>query len=288
MLIQIDEHAGVCPGVLRAITLAEKELEKGNKLVSVGPLIHNRFEIERLRAMGLQAFEQSIFETNTNWEKALEGHKLLIRTHGISPCLRQKLLNVNFSLVDATCPTVLRSQKLVAEYSDQDYQIVIIGKPGHPEVIGLSGHAKGATYVITGLEDLEQIDCSQKTFVIAQTTIDINLFNKLRQLLKGRIPEIEVVNTVCGAMKARCHQLRGFVRSNELILFVGGHNSSNTTVLFNICRQENNNSFHIDHVDEIDRRWFNGCFRIGITGSASTPRWQLEDVRIYLEHFVKN
>lgn len=288
MLIKIEENANVCLGVLRAIKLAEKELEKKKKLVSVGSLIHNQLEIERLKALGLRTVEQSVFENGTSWIEELRDYTLLIRAHGISPVLRQKLLDANFSLIDATCPKVLRSQKLVAQYSNQGYQVVIIGKANHPEIKGLVGCAAGTAYVVMRPEELDQIDYSRKTFVVAQTTIALNHFNDIRQLLEARIPEIEVANTVCVAMRARYQQLRDFVRFNDLILFVGGHNSSNTKVLYQICRHENINSFHIEHVNEIDRRWFNGCSRIGITGSASTPRWQLEDIQTYVEHLFPN
>ena len=281
--IQVDEHSGVCPGVARAIALAETELKAGNRLASVGPVIHNAVEIERLTALGLKTVDQSIFENSTGWQSELANHKLLIRAHGISPALRKKLTEANFTLVDATCPKVVRSQKWVDQYARQGYKIIIIGKVRHAEVVGLVGCAHGRAKVILNPEDVEKIEPSEKTFLIAQTTIDINHFNALHQQIAARVPNLEVKNTICRAMQVRYQLLEEFAQAQDLILFVGGHNSSNTKVLYEVCRLVNSNSFHIEHVKEIDWRWFNGFVRVGIAGSASTPRWQLESVKSHLE-----
>ncbi|MBN1350280.1 4-hydroxy-3-methylbut-2-enyl diphosphate reductase [candidate division KSB1 bacterium] len=281
--IQIDEYSGVCPGVARAISLAEEALGQGIKLVSVGPIIHNRVEIRRLGALGLQTCEQSIFEDTTDWQKTLSGKTLLIRAHGIAPALREKLINANFSLIDATCPIVIRSQQLVAHYGQAGYQIILLGKINHPEIKALAGCAETPPIIINHPEQVENVDAVGKVFVIAQTTIDYELFKQLLKAIEARIPEVEYKNTICRAMKARYNRLKSFARAMDLIIFVGGHNSSNTKVLCDICRSENKNSYHIEDVGEIDWRWFNGHDRIGIAGSASTPVWQLESIQTYLQ-----
>ncbi|MBN2088357.1 4-hydroxy-3-methylbut-2-enyl diphosphate reductase [candidate division KSB1 bacterium] len=282
MRIEIDRNAGVCPGVLRAIRLCEDELKKNGELIAVGPIIHNSQEVERLASLGLRTIKQDTFESNDEWREKYQGKRLFIRTHGISPTLRGQFEVANCELIDGTCPTVLRSQKWIDEYAKDGYQIVIIGKPTHAEVLALKGAAPGVTHVAMEIEDLSQLDFQKKTMVIAQTTINQKIFEELTHFLKLKVNNLVIKNTICRAVNLRHENLREFAASVDMVLFVGGRHSSNTNELFQICLSRNPDSHLIESPEEIQIDWLKNVNCVGISGSASTPLWQMEQVKAHL------
>ncbi len=286
MRIIIDPYAGPCPGVKRALKMAEENLLQKIDLLALGPVIHNQREMDRLIEKGLQTVGQESVE-----DKAELGHlanrNLLIRTHGIAKQLRQKLDAAQVNVIDATCSVVRRLQKLVQQYHEQKYQIVIVGKAGHPEVTGLLGHCDNQGIVIENESDLSRIDFARKVFLLAQTTVDQAKFVNIREKLSLRHPNLIAMDTTCGQINRRHEQMRRFAASVDVVLFVGGKNSSNTAVLHNVCRQANPRSYRIESTADLERDWLQPDDSVGITGGASTPKWQLQQVHDYLEKLAQ-
>jgi 4-hydroxy-3-methylbut-2-enyl diphosphate reductase len=287
MKIIIDQGAGVCPGVARAIRLAEENLAQKQALVAVGPLIHNEVEVARLSESGLLTVPQEAFEASGEFAARFKGNSLLVRAHGISPALRKKFETNGFKIIDATCPKVQRVQQLIKKYSAAGFQVVIVGKKNHPEVIGLAGSATGKAFIILTEAEVGTIFQDQKTVLVAQTTTNQENFEKIAHALKLRIPELVVENTICRSVSNRHQRLQEFARSCDGVVFVGGKHSSNTRELFVLCQQANFRSYRIEKGDEIDFQWFEGAETVGVSGSASTPVWQLEEIAGYLTAHYK-
>jgi len=286
MKIIIDPGAGVCPGVARAIRLAEETLAKTPALVSVGPLIHNDVEVARLEQAGLQTVPQEVFETQTSLAEQFQSKMLLIRAHGISPALRRLFAENGLKVLDATCPKVQRVQEVIKKYSAEGYQVVIVGKANHPEVIGLAGSTSGKVFIIQEEAAVASIPVHEKTLLVAQTTTNQEKFEKIIDAIQRRNPEVVVKHTICRAVSNRHQRLREFAERCDVVLFVGGKQSSNTRELFGICQQANPRSFRIEKREEIDFEWLRGAVSVGLSGSASTPVWQLEVISEYLTaHF---
>lgn len=288
MKIEIDTGAGVCPGVARAIRIAEEKLAQQDSVVSVGPLIHNPIEISRLEKNGLQTFPQTEFESAENLAGKFSDKMLLVRAHGISPKLQEKIRKNGLQILDATCPKVTRIQRLIHKYSVAGFQVVIVGKAEHPEVLGLAGSAVGKVFIVLKQEALEKIPPAGKTLLVAQTTTNQENFEKIAHALKLRIPELVVKNTICSAVSKRHAHLQEFARRCDVVLFVGGHHSSNTRELFLLCQQANSRSFRIEKSTEIDFQWFEGAQTVGVSGSASTPIWQLKKIAAFLTEYFQN
>lgn len=284
MKVVIDDYAGVCAGVKRAIRLVDEQLNKGSNLLALGPLIHNDVEIDRLASKGLETIDQDdVCQGNINL-KEINDKKLLIRTHGIGVNLRNKLQSAGIDLLDATCPNVQRVQKLIAQYHTAGYQIVIVGKKNHPEVQGLQGHCQNKAIVISSHDDFKSINTEHKTFLVAQTTVSPDALRKVHKQLEGKIAELVVRDTTCNLINKRHQHLRNFAALCDVVLFVGGKQSSNTRILSDICRSVNKRTFGIEDVSDIKREWLKDTDKVGITGGASTPRWQLQRVQDYLEN----
>ncbi|HNY91381.1 MAG TPA: 4-hydroxy-3-methylbut-2-enyl diphosphate reductase [bacterium] len=278
MKVIIDPQAGFCPGVRRAVAQVETRLQRGESLTALGALIHNQREIDRLAGLGLETVSQEVADRPEELA-ALKGRELFIRTHGVGSALQNQLHESGFDIIDGTCPTVKRVQKLAAEHHRRGEQIVIIGKKGHAEVIGILGHCDNMGIVVADEEDLMIIDPERKTFVIAQTTIGGEQFRRLCRLIAGRAPGATFMDTTCPFITRRYDQIAGFAASVSLLIFVGGRESSNSKVLFEICRQRNPRSHRIESPAELDYTWIRPEDTIGITGGASTPQWQFEEIR---------
>lgn len=277
MQVLIDPHAGFCPGVHRAIKLIEQRLDKSN-LIAFGPVIHNRRELGRLAENGLKTLLQEDVEQEQILAE-LQGKELLVRTHGIGPHMRHRLMRANIVLADATCSIVQRVQKIIAEFYRQGYQIIIIGKRNHAEVIGFLGYCQDQAIIIENEADIVDINPQLRTAVVAQTTIGQEKFHRLIALIKQRVDGVEVVDTTCRFIRRRQKEILGFANSVDVLIFVGGKESSNSQVLFEKCHEVNPRSHTIESPDELKRDWFKAEDVIGITGGASTPLWQLEEVR---------
>lgn len=279
MKITIDENAGFCPGVKRVIKIAEKNLNDGKKIQALGSIIHNEKEIDRLKEKGLGVLSQEKWESDSKYRQSLNSDVVLIRSHGVPPETLHYFEEHRITYINATCSRVLKVQQLVQEYAKLNYQIVIVGKPHHPEVKGLLGHAGNRGIVIYHTEDISRVDSEKKTLLIAQTTIDEYRFQNFAKILRKGVKYLVVKNTICPVIKMRHQHMEEFARSNEVIILIAGKNSSNSLVLFNICKTQNSRSYFISDVAELQSAWFEGVQSVGITGGASTPHWQLLQVR---------
>jgi len=291
MTVTVDSHSGFCWGVVRTIDIAEDELAESPLLYSLGPIIHNPVEIERLRAEGLETVTLDDLPR-------LRGQKVLIRAHGEPPSTYALARRSGVTLVDATCPVVTKVQERIRKFYDQGYQIVIFGKKDHAEVIGLLGHTDNKAVVVRTVEEAAAIDASRKTVLFSQTTMDKETFAKIAEILRARVREFVVgtfeesaidfhaKDTICGQVSGRDAKLRQFASANDVMVFVAGRSSSNGKVLFDICRQANPRTHFVEDEKELDPAWFAGAGRVGISGATSTPQWLMERVKTAIEHGV--
>ncbi len=265
----IDPRAGFCGGVQRAIALAEDLLEKGGRLVVKGELIHNRLEMERLQELGLEQVD--------HLEEVGNRH-ILVRTHGEESSFFAQAEALDLDIVDVTCPKVMRSQRVIRRAYEQGKQIIIVGRVNHPEVIALQGHCKGQAIVVRSEENSPEIDAARPTLLIAQTTVAPEIFSRWQEWLTPLVKDLEIFDSRCSFVTRRQRELMKFAAEYPAIIFVGGRNSSNTALLYNVCRQVNPQSFFVENETELDSAWFNDLDCVGISGSASTPMWLLQKV----------
>lgn len=284
MQFVVDPDAGMCPGVKRAIQMAEEGLKEG-PLCSLGPLIHNPEEVDRLQQQGLVTLDQEQIERNGDWE-ALRSRRVLIRSHGVSPDTESHVRQTACQVLDATCPRVRHLQDRVAKASAQAYQVLIFGKKDHPEVRGLSGYSRDQGLLIEDETDLNTVTIQAPAVLISQTTMPEDRFRAVAHALKQRIDGIEVQDTLCRAILHRQTRIQEFARSVDVVLVIGGRSSSNTGVFYRQCVQVNSASYRIESSHEVQHQWFDNADRIGLTGGASTPLWQIEAIRSELENTV--
>ncbi|MBM3324683.1 MAG: 4-hydroxy-3-methylbut-2-enyl diphosphate reductase [Calditrichaeota bacterium] len=282
MKVVIDPRAGFCGGVKRVVRIAERELSATPRpLLSLGDVIHNEREIARLETLGLRSADYSILERTAD-----DAPRLLIRAHGETPDIFESAQCRGYELIDGTCPVVTRSQNLARAHHLAGEQIVIIGKPHHPETKGIVGHCDGNAIVVFERSDILQLHPKRRTFVLAQTTIPADWFAERVTWVRERCREVVVENTICRFVLGRDRDLRRFAAEVDVLIFVGGTRSSNTKSLFEVCRQVNPRSCLIVDENEMDVAWFRPEEVVGISGSASTPRWQLEQVAHFLEQLT--
>lgn len=277
--IEIDNGSGFCFGVTTAIQKAEEELRKGTPLYCLGDIVHNGKECERLKALGLITINHEEF-------KQLHGVKVLLRAHGEPPETYEIAHKNKIEIIDATCPVVLRlQQRIKQEYARHDKvgkQIVIYGKSGHAEVLGLVGQTSGQAIVIESLKEAEQLDFSKDIRLYSQTTKSLDEFWQIVDYIKKHISpdaSFEYYDTICRQVANRMPNIRSFAISHDLIFFVSGKKSSNGKILFNECCQVNANSHLIDDASEIDFNLLQEVRSIGICGATSTPKWLMEECK---------
>jgi 4-hydroxy-3-methylbut-2-enyl diphosphate reductase len=288
MKVTIDKYSGFCWGVVRTVDIAEKELAAGEKLYSLGDIIHNPVEIERLKSEGLETV------THDDLLK-LRGAKVLIRAHGEPPETYKQAKELGITLIDATCPVVGKVQERIRRFYDDGYQIVIFGKQEHAEVIGLVGQTNGEAIVIKSLHEIEKVKLDRKTVLFSQTTMDKPTFYSIKEELSKKIQELVVgsieelateflaKDTICGQVFGREKKIREFAAENDLIIFVAGRHSSNGKVLYEIVKSVNSRIQFIEDVQELQPEWFEGIETVGITGATSTPQWLMEKVKETIE-----
>ncbi|MBQ8866534.1 MAG: 4-hydroxy-3-methylbut-2-enyl diphosphate reductase [Bacteroidaceae bacterium] len=281
--IETDNGSGFCFGVTTAIQKAEEELRKGTPLYCLGDIVHNGKECDRLKELGLITINHEEF-------KQLRGVKVLLRAHGEPPETYETAKKNAIEIIDATCPVVLRLQKRIKqEYDlkeDTDKQIVIFGKAGHAEVLGLVGQTKGEAIVIENLKAAEQLDFSKSIRLYSQTTKSLDEFWQIVEYIKAHISPtatFEYYDTICRQVANRMPNIRTFATSHDLIFFVSGKKSSNGKILFNECRQVNPNSHLIEDASEINLHLLDGVKSIGICGATSTPKWLMEACKTAIE-----
>ncbi len=286
MTIEIDDKSGFCFGVVRAISEAERALAEGGTVYSLGDIVHNRIEVQRLEQLGLHTV------THAEMER-LGGCRLFIRAHGEPPTTYDEARTLGIDVIDATCPVVARLQKRVKYAHDRmrpvGGQVVILGKRGHAEVVGLTGQVEESTLVIEGRQDLEAIDFTRPVYFLSQTTQSIALFEELSDEMRRRatVPEqVQVNDTICRQVSGREQHLTDFAKRFDTVLFVSGRKSSNGKVLFEVCRQANPHSRQIEEPAEIDPAWFERVQSVGICGATSTPKWLMEQVAEHLRKLL--
>lgn len=280
--IEIDKESGFCFGVVNAIKKAEEELKKGTTLYCLGDIVHNSREVERLKAMGLITIDREEFAR-------LRNAKVLLRAHGEPPQTYETARKNNIEIIDATCPVVLQLQKKIKqEYlktGNIDKQIVIYGKKGHAEVLGLVGQTSGKAIIIEKPEDIDKLDMGKDIRLYSQTTKSLDEFREIVDKIKKEItPAANFLyfDTVCRQVANRMPNIRQFAASHDLVFFVSGKKSSNGKMLFEECLRVNPNSHFIDSKEEIDAAWLKGVESIGICGATSTPKWLMEEVALTL------
>ena len=274
--IEIDNGSGFCFGVTTAIQKAEEELAKGNKLYCLGDIVHNGMECERLRNMGL-------ITINHDEMRELHNVKVLLRAHGEPPETYELARLNNIEIIDATCPVVLQLQKRIKkQYEVGPGQIVIFGKQGHAEVLGLVGQTAGNAIVIEHFDDVTQLDFTRDIYLYSQTTKSLDEFHRIIEYIQQHIsPEatFRSFDTICRSVANRMPNISQFATRHDLILFVCGRKSSNGKVLFNECLRVNPNTHLIEGPEEIDSSWLSGIKSVGICGATSTPKWLMEQCR---------
>ena len=283
--VEIDSGSGFCFGVTTAIQKAEEELAKGSTLYCLGDIVHNGQECERLKKMGLITINHEEFAQ-------LHHAKVLLRAHGEPPATYELARKNQIEIIDATCPVVLRLQKRIKQEYDNspdNKQIVIYGKNGHAEVLGLVGQTNGKAIVIEGLSEVDRLDFSKDIHLYSQTTKSVDEFRQIVAYIQEHIsPEatFEYHDTICRQVANRMPNIRSFASSHDLIFFVCGRKSSNGKILYHECKKVNPNSYLIDQPEEIDHQLLKDVQSIGICGATSTPKWLMEECKKVIETFI--
>lgn len=276
----IEDQAGFCFGVVRAINSLEEELKKG-ELYCIGDIVHNSMEVDRLERKGLKTISLQDFEE-------LRDCKVMIRAHGEPPSTYEIAKKNNITLIDATCPMVLRLQKDVCEgYKEMRRcggQIVIFGKLNHPEVIGLCGQTDNTAIVISKKEDIDKIDMRKPVHIFSQTTKNKEDYLAIIDLIRKhhQTQDIIVTDSICKKVSSRAKKIEQFAKSVDCVLFVSGKDSSNGLYLYNLCKRENENTFFITNEGDIDLKVIGEFSSIGISGATSTPMWLMKRIEEYI------
>lgn len=283
MQVHIDQSSGFCFGVKKAIEIAETEISSLGEVYCLGEIVHNPAELKRLRDAGLSTLVTCDLEE-------FQGKTVLFRAHGEPPESYKLAEEKGLKVIDATCPIVLKLQKRIKKGVQKaevtNGQVVIFGKKGHPEIIGLSGHAKGKVIVVSGIDDLHLLNFSKPVSLFSQTTANTFDFEKIVASIKEKMQPyfghenmpLEINNTICKRVTNRVPVLEKFAQEHEVIIFVGGKTSSNGRFLYEVCRKYNNRSYMVEDENGINPSWFLDVNLVGISGATSTPVWLLEKI----------
>jgi 4-hydroxy-3-methylbut-2-enyl diphosphate reductase len=279
--IEIDEGSGFCFGVTTAIKKAEEELSRGTQLYCLGDIVHNGMECERLKRLGLVTINH---EEMSNLHNAT----VLLRAHGEPPATYRLADTNNIEIIDATCPVVLQLQRRIkAQYESlPESQIVIFGKNGHAEVLGLVGQTQGHAIVIEKYDDVMMLDFTRDIYLYSQTTKSLDEFHRIIEYIQQHIsPDatFKSFDTICRQVANRMPNIKAFASRHDLVLFVCGHKSSNGKVLYGECKSVNPNSYQIEGPEEINPSWLKGVNTVGICGATSTPKWLMEQCKDAIE-----
>lgn len=281
MLVETDNHSGFCFGVRNAVEIAENALHKGERVFSLGSIVHNDKEVERLSSLGLVTIDHEGFRN-------LRDCKVLIRAHGEPPETYQMANENNIEIIEATCPIVRKLQSRIRQIwsnvKEGNGQVVIFGKPGHAEVVGLLGQINNEGSLLTKPDDAAKIDITIPVYLFSQTTMSVKDYLELAEALKTRMREagidpdknLIIHKTICGQVSNREPHLKVFAKKHEIVIFVSGKESSNGKMLYSVCRSVNPVTYFISSPDEIDPAWFKGKESVGVCGATSTPKWLIE------------
>lgn len=276
--VSIDRDSGFCFGVVYAIDMAEDILDNEGYLYCLGDIVHNDEEVERLKLKGLRIISHDQL-------KDLKNEKVLIRAHGEAPETYKLALENNITLIDASCPVVLKLQNRIKNSHDSKEKILIFGKHGHAEVIGLEGQTNNEALVFQDIAELEDVDLPEKFTLYSQTTKSTDKFYKIKEELINRGHDVKANDTICRQVSNRYDDLRNFVKDFDKIIFVSGLKSSNGKVLFEVCRQYNSNTFFVSNASELNVSMFNPGDKVGICGATSTPMWLMKKIKDVLESY---
>jgi 4-hydroxy-3-methylbut-2-enyl diphosphate reductase len=285
MVVETDQKSGFCFGVQNAVEIAEKALLKGEKVFSLGPIVHNDREVERLSSLGLVSIDHETFNT-------LSDCKVLIRAHGEPPETYKIAEKNNITIIEATCPIVKRLQSKIKntwlKTREGNGQVVIFGKAGHAEVIGLQGQIENDAILVSGPDDLKKIDVTRPVYLFSQTTMSIREFRNLIDILRSRMMENGIADpdknmiinkTICGQVSNREPHLKAFAKHHDIVIFVSGKESSNGRMLYSVCKKVNPDTHFVSSPEEIEKAWFKGKNTVGVCGATSTPKWLIENIR---------
>jgi len=276
--VTIDKDSGFCFGVVYAIDMAEEILEEDGYLYCLGDIVHNDEEVERLKLLGLRIINHEDL-------KSLKNEKVLIRAHGEAPETYRTALENNIILIDASCPVVLKLQNRIKNSYDDKEKILIFGKHGHAEVIGLQGQTNNEALVFQDIAELDNVELPQQITLYSQTTKSTDKFYAIKDELLSRGYELKANDTICRQVSNRYQDLEKFVQNFDKVIFVSGKKSSNGKVLFEVCKKYNAETYFISQEDELRNIQFNPDEKIGICGATSTPMWLMEKVKSALEAY---
>jgi 4-hydroxy-3-methylbut-2-enyl diphosphate reductase len=276
--VTIDKSSGFCFGVVYAIEMAEDILSDHEYLYCLGDIVHNDEEVKRLKEKGLRIIDHDALQT-------LKDEKVLIRAHGEAPSTYELALQNNLTLIDASCPVVLKLQNRIKNSHDDDEQILIFGKHGHAEVIGLQGQTNGKAVVFQDITELDSIELPQKFTLYSQTTKSTDKFYQIKDQLIAKGYDVKANDTICRQVSNRYEELEKFVADFDKIIFVSGKKSSNGKVLYDVCKKHNAASYFISNAAELEQIWFNPNDKVGICGATSTPMWLMEEVKASIEKY---
>jgi 4-hydroxy-3-methylbut-2-enyl diphosphate reductase len=275
MKVTVAKHAGFCFGVRRAIDLAFNALkEKKGPIFSLGPIIHNPQVVHKMQEMGLKVVPD-IYE--------IPGGTVIFRSHGVNLEEREEAIRRKLTVVDATCPFVEKAHEYARKLDEQNYQIVVIGDPNHPEVLSILSYTRDKGAAVPTVEVLNTITLSQRVGIVSQTTQSFRTFQTIITEILRRSREVLIFNTICDATKIRQEESIELAEHSDCMIVIGGRNSANTRRLAELCSQVQPRSYHIETVDELKEKSFEGIESVGITAGASTPQWLIDPVVAYLK-----
>jgi 4-hydroxy-3-methylbut-2-en-1-yl diphosphate reductase len=285
MEIALDPYSGFCFGVTNAIKMAESILQEKKRLYCLGDIVHNNVEVDRLRQLGLITINHDDFER-------LRDTSVLIRAHGEPPSTYKIAKSNNIKLIDATCPVVLKLQdrikRMDKEIISRNAQIVIYGKHGHAEVVGLIGQTSGRAIVVMDEDDLDSINFSRPVYLFSQTTRKVKNYHEIADIIRKRMNnphDLIVHDTICPSVSGREPELKTFAKAHDIIIFVSGEKSSNGKMLFKVCKSANKNSYFVSKPEDINVDWFRHVNSVGISGATSTPWWLMEKIADNIKQF---
>ncbi len=277
--VTVDQNSGFCFGVVYAIEIAEEYLDKYGKLYSLGDIVHNDEEVERLKKKGLKTIGHDEL-------KALKGERVLIRAHGEPPETYQIGVENDLELIDASCPVVLKLQHRVKNaYEQKQKPVYIYGKKGHPEMQALLGQMSQDAVIFSSQEELDKQTLPEEIQLFSQTTKDISKLYEIRDNLKERGIDVDLHDTICRQVSNRDTELRDFVLNYDRVVFVSGTKSSNGKVLYEVCKTYNPNAYFVSSPEEVEKDWFQKDEKVGICGATSTPKWLMDAIKEKIEDF---
>ena len=276
--IEIDNNSGFCFGVVYAIDMAEEILDEQDYLYCLGDIVHNDEEVRRLEQKGLKIIDHETL-------KSLRKEKVLIRAHGEPPSTYKLALENDLELIDASCPVVLKLQNRIRKSYAKEEKIFIYGKHGHAEVLGLKGQTRNEAVVFQDIEELNISELPKEITLYSQTTKSVNKFHELTKTLTNSGIEVNSNDTICRQVSNRDVELRNFAKKFDTIIFVSGTKSSNGKVLYQVCLDQNPDTYFVSNVQQLKKEWFKKSSSVGICGATSTPMWLMEDIKQKISTF---